>query len=156
MIRSAVSQDAEGVTWVYLESAEYHAGLDPERYWVPAPEDIEARYRDGRQHPTDAEAVTLVAELGGEIVGFVDVRLTQSPDPMHRELTYCHIVEIAVSGRHQGHGIGAKLLSAAESWGRERSAEFGLLEYLAVNSSAAAFYERLGYRPGSINAIKRL
>jgi len=38
----------------------------------------------------------LVAELSREINEFVDVRLTHSPDPMHREI-YCHIVEIAVS-----------------------------------------------------------
>lgn len=156
IVRPSSPADADGITRVYLESAVYHAGLDPERYWIPDAEAITARYREGGQHPPEADAVTLVAELQGEIVGFVDVRLTQSPDPMHRDMTYCHVVEIAVSNRQQGQGIGAQLLQAAENWGREQGADFALLEYLASNASAAAFYERLGYRPGSINAIKRL
>jgi len=157
-IRAAVSEDADGITHIYLESANYHAQLEPERYGTPSAEAISARYREGRQHPPEAEgnAITLVAELAGEIVGFVDARLTESPDPMHRELVYCYIVEIAVSSRCQGHGVGGRLLRAAEDWGREQGAEFASLEYLAANTRAGAFYERQDYRAGSIVAIKRL
>lgn len=157
-IRAASPEDADGITRVYLESAEYHAGLDAERYSIPEAEEISARYREGRQHPPDGdgEAITLVAEVAGEIAGFVDVRLTRSPDPMHRDMLYCHVVEIAVSNRHQGQGIGGQLLRAAEDWGREHGAQLASLEYLAVNQRAKAFYERLGYRQAQVMAIKRL
>jgi ribosomal protein S18 acetylase RimI-like enzyme len=155
-IRAAIPDDAGGITRVFLDSSEYHARLDPERYIVPHADAITARYRNGQQHPPDSQAVTLVAELDGEIVGFVDARLSQSPDPMHRGLLFCHIVEIAVSSNHQSHGIGAQLLEAAENWGREHGAEFALLEYLAANIRAAEFYRRSGYGVASINVIKRL
>jgi ribosomal protein S18 acetylase RimI-like enzyme len=157
-IRPAVPQDADGITRIYLESAEYHAGLDAERYWIPATETIRARYREERQQASRGgeEAITLVAELNGEIVGFIDTRLTRSPDPMHREMMYCHIVEIAASIRHQRQGIGGRLLRAAEDWGRGRGAELALLEYLAGNERASVFYRGRGYRVASINAIKRL
>jgi ribosomal protein S18 acetylase RimI-like enzyme len=156
-IRPATSADADGITRIYLESAEYHAGLDPERYSIPEAETIAARFREGRQHPADALGVTLVADVGGEIVGFVDVRLDWSPDPMHREITYCHVVEIAVSTRRQGEGVGARLLEAAEDWGRAQGADFASLEYLAANTRAADFYQRrMGYRVASMIAIKRL
>ena len=100
-IRPALSTDADGIARTFLESAEHHAGLDPERYMVPAFETISARYREGRQHPPDAggAGITLVAELRGEIVGFIDARLERSRDVMHREMIYCHVVEIAVSVR---------------------------------------------------------
>lgn len=158
-IRPAVSEDADGITRTYLESAEYHAGLDPERYSIPTVETITARYREGRQHPPDAGAkgITFVAERSGEIVGFVDARLDRSPDPMHREMTYCHVVEIAVSYRHQNQAIGGRLLQAAEDWGHQQGAEFASLEYLAANKRAGMFYQqRMGYHVASITAIKRL
>jgi GNAT superfamily N-acetyltransferase len=158
-IRPAVSRDADGIARTFCESAEYHAGLDPERYAVPAIEAISARYREGRQHPPHAaaRAITLVAEVSGEIVGFVDARLEQSPDPMHREMTYCHIVEIAVTYRRRNQGIGGRLLRAAEDWGRGQGAEFASLEYLAANVRAGSFYQqRMGYRLASMIAIKRL
>ena len=157
-IRPARSEDAGGITRIYLESAHYHAGLDPERYGIPDAQAIKARYREGRQipHNTSGEAITLIAELNSEVVAFVDAQLSRSPDPMHREMLYCHIVEIAVSQRHQGEGVGAQLLHAAEDWGREQGADLASLEYLASNQRAAVFYERLGYRAGSTIAIKRL
>jgi len=34
-IRPAVSEDADGIAGTFLESAEYHARLDPERYSPP-------------------------------------------------------------------------------------------------------------------------
>jgi hypothetical protein len=80
-IRPAVPKDADGIALTFLESAEYHAELDPERYSIPAFKTISARYQEGRQHPSDAggKVTTLVAELSGEIVGFIDARLEQSP-----------------------------------------------------------------------------
>lgn len=158
-IRPAVSGDADGIACTFLESAEYHAGLDPERYSHPAVLTISARYRQGRQHPPHAAGggITLVAELSGEIVGFIDARLEQSPDPMHREITYCHIAEIAVSDRFQNQGIGGRLLQAAEDWGRRRGAEFASVEFHAANIRASSFYQqRMGYRLAAITAIKRL
>lgn len=158
-IRPAASEDADGIARTFLESAEYHARLDPERYSAPAVETISARYREGRQNPSrDAEkGITLVAELGGEIVGFIDVRLEQSPDPMHREMIYCHVAEFAVSRRYHNQRIGRRLLRAAEDWGRRQGARFASLEYHAANMRAGFFYQqRMGYRVAAITAIKRL
>jgi hypothetical protein len=69
-IRPAVPGDADGIAHTFLESAEYHAQLDSERYSIPAVETISARYREGRQHPshTGKGVITLVAELNGDIV----------------------------------------------------------------------------------------
>ena len=66
-IRPAVSEDADAIARTFLESAEYHAPLDPERYLIPALETIVARYREGRQHPANelGEGITLVRNSVG-------------------------------------------------------------------------------------------
>jgi len=103
------------------------------------------------------EVITLVAELSGEIVGFIDARIEQSPDRMHREMIYCHISEIAVSRMRRNQGIGGRLLWAAEDWGHRLGAKFASLEYHAANTRANLFYqERMGYRMASVTVIKRL
>jgi ribosomal protein S18 acetylase RimI-like enzyme len=158
-IRSAAAEDVEGITSIFLESAAYHAELDPERYTIPAVESISALYRNRLQHSAQShdEAITFVAECRGEVVGFTDVRLEQSEDAMHREMTYCHISEIAVREEYRNRGIGARLLQAAEDWGRTMGAEFSSLEFHSENARASSFYQgRLGYRPAAITAIKRL
>jgi GNAT superfamily N-acetyltransferase len=157
-IRPAGVDDADGITRIFLESAEHHASLDSELYFVPAAETITARYREGRQHPAEerADSITLVAELGGEIVGFIDARLYQPTDAMHRQMIYCLVSEIAVRREHQNHGIGRQLLQAVEDWGRQQGAEFAALEYHAANARAGAFYQHMRYRLASITAIRRL
>jgi len=76
---------------------------------------------------------------------------------MHRTIIYCHIAEFAVRREHRNQGIGGRLLRTAEEWGRQMGAEFASLEYLASNVRASLFYQgRMGYRPASITAIKRL
>lgn len=158
-IRRAAPEDAEGITRTYMESAEHHASLDSELYRAPERETITARYREGRQHPQDGceASITLVAELSDEIVGFIDTRLFEPLDAMHREMILCLVSEIAVSRRHQNQGIGGKLLQAAEEWGREHGAEFAILEYHPANTGAGTFYQRhMGYRLSSLTAIKRL
>ena len=158
-IRPAVSEDADGIARMFLQSAEYHASLDPERYAVPSLETISARYREGLQHsPAEVvESINLVAEISGEIVGFIDIRLERSPDRMHREMMYCHVAEIAVSRQYQNQGIGGRLLREAEDWGRSQGAGFASLEFHAANTRAGAFYQRhMGYGIASITVIKRL
>jgi ribosomal protein S18 acetylase RimI-like enzyme len=158
-IRPALPDDAEGIALVFIESAEYHAELDPERYSTPSIETISTRYRAGQQRLSHAEreAVTLVAELSGDVVGFIDARLEQSQDAMHREMIYCHISEIAVRSQYRRQDIGGRLLRAAEGWGQRQGAEFASLEYHAANAVAGLFYqERMGYHLASITAIKRL
>lgn len=158
-IRPATPEDAAGITRVFMESAHYHADLEPERYWVPAIETVTARYREVGRHASnpDAGTITLVAELHGQVVGFVDARLDRSADLMHRDLTYCHIAEIAVGADHQNEGVGGRLLTAAEDWGRRRGAQLASLDFLAANTSAGAFYQRrMGYRVVAHMAIKPL
>jgi ribosomal protein S18 acetylase RimI-like enzyme len=157
-IRTAVSGDAEGIARTFLESAEHHASLDPERYSLPAIETVSARYRETRQPPPDADGINItpVAELNSDIVGFTDARLEQSPDPMHREIIYCQVAEIAVSRRYRNRGIGGQLLRAAEEWGSRHRAAFASLEYHVANTRVSAFYRRSGYTVASITSIKRL
>ena len=156
-IRAAVPTDATGIAAVFLDSSEHHAHLDPARYRVPARETVLARYGDTRPRSAGAGAVTLIAECGAEIVGFVDARCESSADPMHRDVLLCLVAEIAVSRHHRSRGIGAQLLRAAEEWGRAKGAAFAVLEYHAANTRAGAFYRhRMGYTVAAVTAIKPL
>lgn len=158
-IRPGGAADAQDIAAIFLESAEFHARLDPQRYFVPVRERILGRYQEAGQHQPNAreEVITLVSELDGRIVGFIDARLERSPDLMHRDMIYCQIVELAVSAAHQQSGIGGQLLQAAEEWGRQHGATFAVLEYHAANGRAGGFYQRrMGYRVAAVTVIKPL
>lgn len=158
-VRPATGGDSDGIARVFLESAEHHSSLDSALYLVPTFETIKERYRTGRQHPSGNkdESITFVAESEDDIVGFVDARLDRSTDAMHRDMLFCHVVEIAVHRRFQRRGIGAQLLLAAEQWGSDNGADIALLEFHSANSQASSFYQRrMGYRVTSITVVKNL
>jgi GNAT superfamily N-acetyltransferase len=157
VIRPAFAEDTDGIVRLYFESAELHKQLDPERHYIPDREAVTASYRERSQpQPGPADRATLVAELDGVIVGFVDAQLQRSSDAMHLPLLFCHIAEIAVANRHRYRGIGRALLRGAEDWGRLHGAEFSSLEYNASNKDAAVFYQHMGYQTASITAIRHL
>lgn len=156
-IRPATTADAEGITRVFLESADHHARIDPERYFVPERDLIVEHYRTGQQHPSQTHrTITLVAEIEGEIAGFLDARLREPFDAMHRNMTYCFIADIAVAESYRSQGVGEQLMDAAEEWGRRNGAKFVTLEHHVDNHRAAGFYQRLGYQPAAVVAIKWL
>lgn len=158
VIRPFESTDAEALAPVYLESARHHAALDPVRYLVPDQDTVIRRYREQRQHPEGARAITLVAlDEEGAVRGFVDAWIQWPTDLMHKPCRCCYISEIAVSEAFRSQGIGAILMAAIEEWGRKEGADLALLEHNANNSRAAAFYQhRLGYHPGSAMVLKWL
>jgi GNAT superfamily N-acetyltransferase len=143
--------------FVYMESAEHHARIDPEHCYVPDPAAIEERYRLGRQHPeSELAAVTLVAEVDGAIVGFLDAQLQVPFDPMLRPITYCFVADVAVAASRRSQGIGEQLMRAIEGWAREHGADSVSLIYNVGNPRAADLYARLGYTAGSVGMKKRI
>jgi GNAT superfamily N-acetyltransferase len=159
ILRPAVFNDAPGIARSLLESAEHHARLDSERYFVPPLETLLTRYQNRiRELSSDGPAeIMLVAEQNGEIVGFIEAKIEESPDPMHRRMTFCHVAEIVVRTQHRSQGIGAQLLRGVEDWGREHGAQVASLEYHIANTSAGSFYHRkMGYSAAAVTAIKRL
>lgn len=147
VIRLASLDDVDALAQVYLSSARHDATLDPEFYTVPDREAVVRDLRETLQLEADADAVRLVAELDGTVVGSAEVELrSPSPGSMLRTERAAS-VGMAVLEGHRGAGIGSRLMEAAEAWARERGATLMLLDASAANVDALRFYEqRHGYR----------
>lgn len=88
-----------------------------------------------------SHARLFVAEVDGEIVGFVE--------PQVYEAVYLaplvNILGLAVRESHRGMGIGKALMDAAENWAREIGAKGVRLNSGASRTNAHAFYRHIGY-----------
>ncbi len=85
--------------------------------------------------------VTLVADEGGEIVGYTTLVLGKSKKFQGN----VYLVSAAVCESMRGRGIGTKLFNEAERYARTRSARRIELDVFARNEGAVKLYERLGY-----------
>ncbi|MCK8518935.1 GNAT family N-acetyltransferase [Methanoculleus sp. 7T] len=82
----------------------------------------------------------LVAECGGEVVGYTIGALVQ-----HRPATGW-IVRLAVAGQHRRRGYGERLVAAVTGLLRERGADEVYLSVSPRNHIARALYEKHGFR----------
>jgi GNAT superfamily N-acetyltransferase len=89
-----------------------------------------------------ADAVILVAEAEGRVVGMCTVQLTASTA---RGGLSAGVEDVVVDQTVRGRGIGRALLAAAEAWARGRGAVRIALLADEANVSALDFYDRLGF-----------
>lgn len=100
------------------------------RGWV-----AEAIARVGRD-----DAILLVAESGGEVVGFIGVSETEH---WSGDLD-AEIGELVIRADAEGQGIGRALIAATTKWAREVGLANVTLGTGAANNRARAFYTSLG------------
>ena len=85
----------------------------------------------------------LVAELGGQLAGYVRVRpVTAVPENAH----VLGIMGLAVAPSLRRRGVASALLAAAEEHARARGARKLSLRVLSTNATALRLYERVGFQ----------
>jgi GNAT superfamily N-acetyltransferase len=143
-IRARREEDFEALVELDLDSARHHVALDPDLYRLPA-RDAVADFL--RRRLADPAREVLVAVVDGRVVGEVDVRIEEAPDPgsILRPVPTADL-GISVAEGWRGQGIGEALMAAAEASARRRGAERIVLDMHAANGGARRFYHRLGYR----------
>jgi ribosomal protein S18 acetylase RimI-like enzyme len=98
------------------------------------------RKRDGidydlRRNPEH----TLVAELDGQVAGFVCTRL------YHQHRTG-HVANMAVAKEHQGRGVGKALMRGALEHFRKSGMRYARVETLEQNYKGQSFYPAFGFK----------
>ncbi len=110
MIREATVADAEAIARVHVESSE-EAYAPLARDWTTPDRNERARAWAERltEHAADADRFELVAEVGGEVVGF----LGAGPSRLQDKGAEVEIYVIHVLTPHRGNGVGGALWRAA-------------------------------------------
>jgi RimJ/RimL family protein N-acetyltransferase len=127
LIRPGTPDDAEATARIHVES--WAAA-----YTLRGPS-FERRIEDHRRFPP-----AYVAEVDGQIAGFVGVGRSRDPDADGE------LYVIYVDPTHWGKGIGGELIRAGEERMRELGFREVVLWVLDDNPRARRFYEAAGWR----------
>lgn len=108
-----------------------------------------------REHLVAASAVDtlLVAELGGEPIGFASLRLLPQ---IENDLPHAELSDIYVQEAHRRRGIGRALLAHAEGLARERGCWRMFLITGFDNDGARTFYRAAGFADHALQMRKDL
>ncbi len=135
MIRRATPAEAEAVALVHIETwrVAYAHVLPREELEHVSAERVERRAEMHRLSPP------IVAEVNGEIVGFVSVGTANDADADGE------LYAIYVLPPHWGTGVGRALIQAGEDRLRELGHRHAVLWVLEDNPRARRFYEAAGW-----------
>ena len=145
VIRPAVLPDVPGLCRLAELLARQHADYDPARYRLP--KSVADAYADllGEQLGRD-DAVVLVAELSGVLVGYAFARVEP---PCLVSLTgrvgWVHDLYVVAEGR--GRGTGGRLLDMAIQALGDLGVADVLIGVAAQSVTAAALFRQRGFQP---------
>ena len=155
-IREAVPADFDTLARLYSELDAYHAAVHPDLFRVPDPTAArpDAYYQELLDSPL---CRLLVAEVDGQVVGFVSFRLDYSPElPNCLPYTYVKVSDLEVTPAFRRRGLGRRLMQAAEDWARKKGAVSLVLNVFDFNENARELYRALGYHELSHRMRKKL
>lgn len=105
----------------------------------------------------DESYEVFVAEVEGEIVGFVQVNIRETPPiPILVPRRVAAVENLAVREEFRRMGIGRALMRHAQRWAEELGASEIELTVFEFNQAAVSFYHSLGYAASSRRMSKRL
>lgn len=134
--------------------------LDAEHFQIPTAEGLAEGFDAQR---SGQDALQLVAELDGQVVGWLAARVELPAQNAEAQRTREHgwtrlVIDALIAHRdYWRRGAGTALLDAAEAWGRASGAHIVRLDTYASSPVSVPFYEdRMGYQRRSIVFQKHL
>jgi GNAT superfamily N-acetyltransferase len=163
-IRPPRPGDGPGMARVWLSAGAYYADLDPAQFQVPSADGLAESFEADVGATSESSGnLRLVADQDGQVAGWLTARIEHpAANPARqlvRELSWIRLVvdALVVDQATWRHGIGTALLTAAESWGRDRGARMVMLDTYVHSPVSVPFYERhMGYQRRSIHFAKEL
>jgi GNAT superfamily N-acetyltransferase len=163
VIRPAQPSDATDLARNWIDVARHYVELDADAFQLPAADGLVAWFQRLLRRPRSDDAVWLVAEVDGRVVGDVAARLEHPTEDAARQLLRdldrlrLYVDALGVAEAYRRRGVGARLLHAVEEWGRGKGAVRSVLTTYHASPLSVPFYEQgMGYERRSIVFEKRL
>ncbi len=150
-IRRAVRSDQETICALWWALMEEQMAQDSELRMAP---DARERWCNGFSSDVRSPVHCFcVAEQAGEIIGFAHAYLLYPP-PLYAQELEAFIAEVYVRPGWRGQGVGRALVAYVRTWAEGERVRRLRLEVLARNTRSLYFWEREGFRPFSVVAIR--
>ncbi len=143
-VRRAKTQDMSTLTRLWRELVGFHEALGGQDFRLaPGAEAGWKKYLRG--HLGRPDKLCLVAEVGGEPVGFLVASVDERPG-IFMEHEYGHISDVYVQEPLRGKGVGKALVAAGMAWFEEKRVGRVRLQTDARNTLGYEFWKKLGFQ----------
>ena len=145
IIRPATRDDIPALGKLGAMLVRTHYDFDPKRFLAPSPRTEEGYGSFLGSQIGDKDAVVLVAEDEGRVIGY-SYSSNEGHDWMNLRGPAGALHDILVDPQHRGKGIGEHLLAATVEALEKRGAPRVVLSTAFQNEAAQRLFERAGFR----------
>ena len=153
IVRTATEADAPALGRLGEALVQQHAAFDVRRFVWPDDSSTYAEFLRGEMR--DDDAIVLVAERGGRLVGYVFASI-EPASLKELRATSGFVHDILVEEHERQASVGTGLITAAIDWLRGRGAVRVMLWSATQNTPARRLFARLGFRPTMVEMTKEL
>jgi len=151
-IRPATADDRQAIGRLWQELMTFHAALDPTEFTVK--EGALSLWLEWLDSNIEGEdSAVLVADAGGEIVGYILGRVGERP-PVYQDRALGEIHEISVTQTWRRRGVGRQLVAGLLDWFHERDLTRIRVSAAACNPTSNAFWRAMRFEPAT-NYMRR-
>lgn len=144
VVRAATADDYDALCALFGEVDALHRDNLPQIFQKPTGAVREQEYYRGLL--TDENVGLFVAEMNGELIGFIHVAIKDTPPiPVLVPRRYAIVDNIGVKPEFRGCGIGSTLMHRVHEWSIAKGATAIELNVYEFNEDAINFYQGLGY-----------
>jgi len=154
-IRPAVARDMDAVGRLGALLVRTHHEFDALRFLPETPDTVRGYGAYLRSQLNKSNVVLLVADEGGEVVGYTYAGL-EDYDYMSLRGPAGVLYDIAVDESHRRHGVGRQLLDATLAELTSRGAPRVVLSTAQQNGAAQRLFEHAGFRRTMIEMTREL
>ncbi len=140
-VRRGQSRDMAFVTQLWRKLADEMCGLDERVAVRPEAEILWAKWAGARLR--DDSSCVLVAETGGEIVGYLLGHVDEA-QPIYEKRRHALISDTFVAPAHRRKGVGTKLVEEAFAFFREKEIDHVRVNVIRANAAGRAFWKKQG------------
>lgn len=153
-IRECVLADTDSFSRLFSLVEPQHRKALPRRFRRPPP-GYPTEFL--KQTLSDRLSKIFVADLDGEVAGYVCIRIKEWPNhPILKPGKFVSIEELVVSPSARRQGIGCRLIAHVEEFAKKRGTLHLELHVWGFNRAAEEFYEDLGYKTSRKHLSKDL
>jgi GNAT superfamily N-acetyltransferase len=143
-VRRAASSDVERIVELRLLSQE-HAEKSNPLIWRMTEEGKKLLKQKVEDELADSNVHVLLAEVDGEVIGYVQGEVTRRIDHLPR--TVGHVSLLYVVKRSRRKGVGRRLVKELCKFFNSNKAEDLTVRYIIGNKEAEGFWRKLGFEP---------
>jgi len=156
-VRKAKLSDADSLAKLYLQFWEPHKGCDPLialKKELSHKNQVAFAIKDIKKSGTHI-LVAIDGENDSKVVGFIEV-LIKKNDACFKISRYGYINACVTDKDERGKGIARKLTEHAFTFLKSKGIKFVRLNVYHINPTAISVWQKLGFKPQSMNMFKEL